>query len=310
MTRAVTAVLKRPRHFALESRELPAPGRHELLVRIAGSGVCGSDLDRWRGRPWFDYPSEPGRPGHEGWGAIETAGEHASLEPGTRVALLSDRCFADAAVVAEADVVPLPDDLEDSPVPGEALGCAFNVVRMAGIASESRVAVVGAGFLGTLVTALSHARGARVVVFSRRAHSRRLASRMGAVEALPLEAAPEGEASFDIVVEATGAQAGLDYSTPLVAPGGRLVIAGYHQDGPRQVDMRTWNWNGIELVNAHVRDSAQRIDGVREAVEAMASGLFDPSPLYSHRFALEDLDDAFAALASRPSGFTKALVTV
>ena len=32
---------------------------------------------------------------------------------------------------------------------------------------------------------------------------------------------------------------------------GRLVVAGYHQDGPRQVDMQLWNWRGLDVINAH-----------------------------------------------------------
>lgn len=309
MRKPVAAVLRRPRHFALESRELPTPGTGELLVRVEGTGVCGSDLDLWRGRPWFDYPSPPGRPGHEGWGRVEAAGGETHLRPGSRVALLSDRCFAHAAIVDEAEVVPIPDSLGDVPVPGEALGCAFNVVAMAGIQPDNMIAVVGAGFLGAVVTALAKAQGASAIAFSRRVHSREQAKTMGADQTLPLERTAELEGTFDIVVEATGAQAGIDFSTSLVAPGGRLVIAGYHQDGPRQVDMQTWNWKAIELVNAHVRRPELRLQGMRGAIDSLASGVFDPNPLYTHRYGLADLDAAFATLASRPPGFTKALVT-
>lgn len=308
MRSGVAAVLRRPRHFDLEPRDLPAPGRGELLVRMEGSGVCGSDLDLWRGRPWFDYPSPPGRPGHEGWGRVEVAGEDTHLAPGARVALLSDRCFAEATVVPEAEAVEIPESLDQVPVPGEALGCAFNVVRMARIGRNDKAAVVGAGFLGTVVTALGKARGAQVVVFSRRAHSRDVASTMGADQVLPLKGAPGAEGEFDVVVEATGAQIGIDCSTALVAPAGRLVIAGYHQDGPRKVDMQAWNWNAIELVNAHLRQTEQRLEGMRGAIASLAAGLFDLTPLYTHIYDLKNVDKAFAALASRPSGFTKALV--
>lgn len=304
----MTAVLRRPRHFDLESRDLPDPGDGELLVRMEGSGICGSDLDLWRGRPWFQYPSPPGRPGHEGWGRVEAVGDGTDQSPGARVAVLSDRCFAEAALVPDSEIVLIPGNLDHVPVPGEALGCAFNVVRMARIDARETVAVVGAGFLGTLVAALAKANGATVAVLTRRAHSRELAATMGADVTLSLQSASDCAGDFDVVVEATGAQAGIDVSTALVAPGGRLVIAGYHQDGARQIDMQSWNWKAIDVVNAHIRDARLRLEGMREAIASLASGVFDPTPLYTHRYDLKNLDAAFATLASRPSGFTKALV--
>ena len=58
----------------------------------------------------------------------------------------------------------------------------------------------------------------------------------------------------------------------VIGMGGRLVVAGYHQDGPRQVNMQDWNWKGIDVVNAHERDPAVHRHGLREAVAAVAGG--------------------------------------
>lgn len=79
----------------------------------------------------------------------------------------------------------------------------------------------------------------------------------------------------DRVIEAVGKQWPLDLAGELVCEGGRLVIAGYHQDGPRQVNMQQWNWKGIDVVNAHERDPAVQLRGLREAVEAVAGGRLD-----------------------------------
>ena len=92
------------------------------------------------------------------------------------------------------------------------------------------------------------------------------------------------------------------------ALGGRLVIAGYHQDGPRQIDMQGWNWKGIDVVNAHERDPEVQLRGVREAVEAVASGRLDTAPLYTHRYPLSRLGEALDATRDKPPGFVKALV--
>ncbi|MFC7608265.1 MDR/zinc-dependent alcohol dehydrogenase-like family protein [Teichococcus aestuarii] len=96
----------------------------------------------------------------------------------------------------------------------------------------------------------------------------------------------------------------------LTAERGRLVVAGYHQDGPRQVNMWLWNWRGIDVINAHERDPEIYMAGMREALEAVASGRLDPAPLYTHRFPLDRLAEALDATRDRPDGFLKAVVTM
>jgi threonine dehydrogenase-like Zn-dependent dehydrogenase len=72
--------------------------------------------------------------------------------------------------------------------------------------------------------------------------------------------------------------------------------------------VQLWNWRGIDVVNAHERDSAIRIRGIRQAVAAVEEGWFDPNPLYTHTFPLAQAEAAFAALTERPEGFVKAVV--
>ena len=73
--------------------------------------------------------------------------------------------------------------------------------------------------------------------------------------------------------------------------------------------MQMWNWKGIDVINAHERDPQVQLQGVREAVEAVASGRLDPAPLYTGEYALERLGEALDATRDKPGGFVKALVT-
>jgi threonine dehydrogenase-like Zn-dependent dehydrogenase len=116
------------------------------------------------------------------------------------------------------------------------------------------------------------------------------------------------DALCDRVIEAVGKQWPLDLAAELTAFGGRLVVAGYHQDGPRQVNMQMWNWKGIDVINAHERDPEVQMAGLREAVELVRSGRLDPRPLFTHRFPLEQLGGALDATRDKPDGFVKALV--
>jgi threonine dehydrogenase-like Zn-dependent dehydrogenase len=117
------------------------------------------------------------------------------------------------------------------------------------------------------------------------------------------------EESCDVVVEATGVQQALDDASRLCRTRGRLVIAGFHQDGRRSIDVQLWNWRGLDVVNAHERDDGIRLEGIRAAARAVAEGALDPAPLYTHVFPLERVADAFVLARSRPEGFVKALVT-
>lgn len=63
-----------PHRIEVQEIEIPQPGPGQVRVRIHGCGVCGSDLSRWQGRPWFDYPRAPGTPGHQGWGVVGGTG--------------------------------------------------------------------------------------------------------------------------------------------------------------------------------------------------------------------------------------------
>jgi threonine dehydrogenase-like Zn-dependent dehydrogenase len=312
------AVLAGPELVRVEAAACPAPGRGEVRVRLEGSGVCGSDLAPWQGAPWFAYPFEAGRPGHEGWGVVEAVGAGVSRpRPGTRVATLAPAAYATHLLDRADRVVPLPPNLEGAAFPGEPLGCAMNVFRRSRIEAGQTVAVVGVGFLGALLVQLAAAAGARVLAVSRRAYARTVGEAAGAEAALPLAEPAELEArvlewtggeACDRVIEATGAQVGLDAASRLVRTRGRLVIAGFHQGGPRTVDLQSWNWRGIDVINAHEREPAEYVRGMRAAVAAVERGQLDPARLITHRFPLDRLGEALAMAAARPDGFLKAVV--
>jgi threonine dehydrogenase-like Zn-dependent dehydrogenase len=312
------AVITAPRTFEIRHVEARHPEPGQVAVLVGGCGVCGSNAPVWEGRPWFDYPLSAGQPGHEAWGAVDAVGEDVSgLDIGNPVALLTPVGFQDRVVATPEDLVALPESLRGMVFPGEALGCGFNVARRSAFQHGQTVAVVGIGFLGAIVTALAVQAGAHVIAISRRTSSLDLARSLGAAETVVMDehdriigAVTEitGGDLCDTVVEAVGMQWPLDLAGQLTAVSGRLVVAGYHQDGLRSVDMQRWNWRGLDIVNAHERDPATVRRGVEEAAAAVVEGRFDPSSLYTDRYPLDQLGAAFDALVERPAGFVKAVV--
>ena len=312
------AVLSAPGEIRIDEISRPEPGEGEVLIRLEGCGVCASNLEPWAGLPWTAYPGEPGGLGHEGWGVVEATGPGVdAVAPGDRVAALSYRGFAEYDIARAEALVRLPPELDDQPFPGEPLGCAFNIFRRSDVRAGQTVAIVGIGFLGAVLTRLASEAGARVIAISRRRESLELARHYGAHETIPMDDHWEiiervrqltGDALCPRVIECVGKQWPLDLAGELTGFGGRLVVAGYHQDGPRQVNMQMWNWKGLDVINAHERDLAVQLQGLREAVQAVAGGRLDPAPLYTHRYRLEELGRALDDTRDKPAGFVKALV--
>ena len=312
------AVILDPGRLQVTDVPIPEPGEQEVRVRLEGSGVCASNLSVWQGQPWFTYPLVPGAPGHEGWGRIDAVGPGVSgLTVGERVAGLFSRAYAEYDIAPADTVIPLPAALGEQPFPGEPLGCAMNVFRRSEIGSGQTVAIVGIGFLGALLTRLATNAGARVIAISRRPFALEIARSFGATETLALDSRQPvidqihdltGGRLCDRVIEAVGEQGPLDLAAELTRERGRLIIAGYHQDGPRQVNLQLWNWRGLDVINAHERAPEVYLSGMRAALEAVVAGTLDPSPLYTHLLPLDRLGEALDLTRDRPAGFLKALV--
>src|SRR5262249_42040678 len=150
--------------------------------------------------------------------------------------------------------------------------------------------------------------GARVVALSRRPFALQLAERFGASVTLGLEKSENAvreawrlstHRGYERVIECIGSQEALDIASELTGFRARLVIAGYHQDGERLVNLQQWNWRGIDVINAHERDPAEYIRGMQEAIELVANGNLELPALLTHQFPLEDLSAAFDTLERR-----------
>jgi threonine dehydrogenase-like Zn-dependent dehydrogenase len=203
------------------------------------------------------------------------------------------------------------------PFPGEAFGCALNIFQRATIDKSHTVGIVGIGFLGACLTQLCSSVGARVIALARRAYSLDLAERCGASE---LVLADDSAAAIDAVrsltrgalcdrvIEATGFPEPLSLAAQITAHRGRLVIAGYHQDGPREVDMQLWNWRGFDVINAHERNPHIQAAGIRHAISAIDNQWLRPHQLGLRSFSFDHVETAFSCSADSNRLFTKAVV--
>ena len=295
----------------------PRPGPGEVVIEVLASGVCASELHPWaEGRPGY-----PHRFGHEPMGVVAGVGPGVDhLREGDRVTGLFKQAYADCCLADAAVLLPVPDRVADEAALGEPIACLVNAQRRTPVELADQVALIGLGYMGLGMLQLLKLRGPRrIVAIDVRQGARARAGSLGADEVYDPVELPvdyrltafqdwQSNRGFDVVVEASGTQPGLTLAGELVRAHGVLSIVGYHQGGPRQVDVGMWNWKAIDVVNAHVRRRADLLESMRIGLELTATGQLDLGSLVTHSYGLDEVDRAFGDLQAKPPGFIKAVV--
>jgi threonine dehydrogenase-like Zn-dependent dehydrogenase len=194
-----------------------------------------------------------------------------------------------------------------------------NTVELASPSLGDDVLVIGAGFMGNLVQSLVELKGPRrVIVADTRVDALERARALGAThvvnpaeESLPdvVREATEGRGA-DVTFEVTGVQAPLTVAGDVTRMSGKIVVVGYHQGEPRAIPLGHWNWMAFEIVNAHFREVATIMRGMRIGMRLLTSGRLSLDGLVTHRFDLARIGDAFHTAHEKPEGFVKATVQI
>ncbi|WP_162605555.1 alcohol dehydrogenase catalytic domain-containing protein [Jiangella ureilytica] len=146
-----------PRTSAVRTVELPGPGYGEVLLKVLVSGVCASEVADWTAGP---QSPEPPVLGHEPVGEVVAVGpDVTAFAAGDLVTGRVDAAFADLAIGAVRDLVPVPTGLDPAEALGEPLGCVVEALRRTRLDTGDRVAVVGTGFMAWYCCNYSGTRG-------------------------------------------------------------------------------------------------------------------------------------------------------
>jgi threonine dehydrogenase-like Zn-dependent dehydrogenase len=302
-----------------EDLDPPAPPPGEALVRVIVAGICNTDLELARG--YYPYS---GVPGHEFVGRVEQAagapewvgrrvvGEISAACGGCPTCLAGmrshcerrsvlgivkrDGAFAQYLALPTANLHAVPDALGDElAVFTEPLAAALQVQEQVRVTPDDRVLVIGAGKLGHLVAQTLAATRCRLQVLGR---SPRPLALLAARNIATTTAEALVKHRADVVVECTGRPEGLELARQAVRPRGTIVLKStYH--GPATVDLSRFVVDEITLVGS-------RCGPFAPALELLASGRVDPSPLVETRYPLEESLAAFEH-AAKP-GALKVLV--
>ncbi|WP_159085010.1 alcohol dehydrogenase catalytic domain-containing protein [Planctomonas deserti] len=269
-----------------------------VRVRVAYVGVCHSDTALVaEGAAEF-----PRRLGHEVSGTV-TESRASAVPEGSRVsAYVGDGYATEVVLPAERAVLLHPAcGLLDGAL-AEPLACVIGGMEMLDLARVPRVVLVGAGFMGLMALRYLVAAGHPVTVIEPRERARELAVGWGADRVLhPDEVPGTMNAGCPVVIEATGGAAGLQLAGDLAAIAGTLGILGYHQSqgGRRTVDMESWNFRALRVLNLHHRDTGDLLRWMDRAQRLAAHGILRPAELVDARVGLEGLPALFAG-AHRP----------
>jgi 2-desacetyl-2-hydroxyethyl bacteriochlorophyllide A dehydrogenase len=310
------AVLYGPRDFHIDEEPIPKIQPDEVLLRVAACGVCTSELDQWEGKSsGLSYPRFIG---HEVSGTVQKVGSDVqSFRVGDRVgAWVTERGFAEYAAVKAEYCFPAGDVPLDLAL-AEPLACSVNAVEMANLSMADDVVIIGAGFMGNLVQKLVQLKGPRhLIVADTRSDALERAKKMGATRIVNVksESLPDvvkemtGGRGADVSFEATGAQAALTLLGDVTRMSGKVVIVGYHQGGMREIPLAYWNWMAFQIFNAHFREISTIMRGMRIGMRLLTSGRLSLEDLVTHRFQLNEINQAFLAACEKPEGFVKSTI--
>jgi threonine dehydrogenase-like Zn-dependent dehydrogenase len=281
----------------LHLAEIPIPSvNDEVLIKVSLSGICNTDLEIEKG-----YAGFQGTLGHEFVG-VATAGELArrrvvgeinvgcgSCEKcragdsrhcaGRSVLGIVDRDGAHAEYVSlpERNLIAVPDNVSDEmAVFVEPLAAAYGILELVNISRDARIAVVGDGKLGLLCAMTLRLHADDVTLIGKHPAKISIAERAGANGVLLENADSSGP--FDLVVEASGSEAGFMTAIDRVRPRGTVVLKSTFKGPP--------SWDASKIVVNEVKVVGSRCGRFEPALELLASGRIDPTPLISAAFKL------------------------
>jgi threonine 3-dehydrogenase len=327
---------RRERGLWLEEVEKPSIGINDVLIRVLRTGICGTDVHIYN---WDDWAQKtipvPMVIGHEFVGRVEKVGSNvADFFPGEMVSgeghVVCGRCRNCLAgrrhlcaktmgvgvnrpgAFAEYIALPMTNiwrHHESIPLDVAAIfdpfGNAVHTALAFPVLGED-VLITGAGPIGIMAAAVVRHAGARyTVITDLNPYRLELARKLGVTLAVnPVETELRSvqeqlgmSEGFDIGLEMSGSEAALRGMIANMSHGGRIAILGI-PTGEMTIDWRTVIFNMLTLRGIYGREMYETW---YKMTVMLQSGL-DISPVITHRFSIDDYEEAFAVMRSGNSG--------
>jgi threonine dehydrogenase-like Zn-dependent dehydrogenase len=327
-----------PGETELGNANKPAPGPGDLLLRTRYIGLCGTDLNTFRGKnPMVTYPRIPG---HEIAATIVDAGDGvpAQFEPGIDVTVSpytscgicascrrgrTNACLSNQTLGVQRDgamqeyfTVPWVKAFVANGLTlreltlVEPLGVGFHTVSRARVADSDTVAVIGCGAVGLGAVAASAFRGANTVIIDIDDAKLSVARQAGAHHSINsrsedvhtrLQELTNGHGP-DVIIEAVGLPATYRMAIEEVAFTGRVVYVGYAKE-PVTYETKYFVQKELDILG-----SRNSLDEFPDVIAMLLQGRFPVETTISKVVPLEQAGEALAGWADAPQAITKILV--
>ena len=320
-------VMEGPRKSKIIKVPIPSYSENEMLVRVTLTGMCHSELYPWASAKAGDIL------GHESIGVVEAVGKNVKgFAVGDRVTGLGGGAYKEYIVVQPEKMAHVPDSLKDEDAISEPLACILSAAMKLPVETlGDTVAVVGCGYMGLGTISLFKAMGyGNIIAVDLRDEALENAKKFGATETYKPDELPEmyrsnfetiGKADLTrsgdnanvfapgipTVMEFTGTESGLQLAGELVKAHGRLGIGGYHNDGPRSIDYKLWNFKAITTINCHERRIEYEAGLCRRCMELLEKGIWQFTGV-TKIYDMQDFDKVSEMMENHTDNFIKAAI--
>ncbi|MDP6801098.1 MAG: zinc-binding dehydrogenase [SAR202 cluster bacterium] len=307
-----------------EEIPIPDPEPGKVLVKTTLASICGSDLHIvYMGWNVHEFPLPHGYPGHEGVGEVVDGGG-TGFEPGELVLtapnIWGSKCFAGYQLIDPQFLLRLPTDTPQTHLlMAQQLGTVvFGCRRLPSLVGKT-VVVVGQGSVGLFHDFMLRRIGAHKIIAiepvpERLAHGHR----MGVDEAIDVTGQRATDAVMDLtngegadlVIEGVGSVETLNQTLQLVKPLGRVAVFGL----PPTMDRVPFDWDTFfrKRLDLHTVFGAQDEPGLpafQLAVDFIRNGEIDMEPFVTHRYDVNQVQDAFDLATAKEEGALKVSLT-
>lgn len=330
-------ILTEPGQARMAEVAKPSAGPGQALLKVRRVGLCGSDLNSFRGRnPMVSFPRIPG---HEVAATIvEMSVAHPALAVGMDVTLSPytncgecvscrrgrpNACEFNQTLGVQRDgaltefiSIPLERLFAaklslDELCLVEPLTVGFHAAARGRVATGETAVVIGCGGVGLGAIAGAAFRGARTVAVDVDDAKLAIARRAGAAHTVHVERENLGAAlreltggqGPDVIVEAVGTPATFRAAVEEVAYTGRVVYIGYAKE-PVCYETRLFVQKELDILGTR---NAQP-DDFHQVIAMLEAGRFPVREIISTKVSMEQVPEIFAAWSANPSRFTKIMI--
>ena len=300
------AILDRPYHMSLAYAEIPEPGDGEVRVKIRYVGVCGSDLEAYRGTRSPAFLSTPARLGHEVAGIIDKVGPNVNgLKMGDVVTCRYVwGAFSKYIVCKPFNVKVLPADFplkETSLI--EILPGVLHAAKLGKIDQTKNVLIMGQGVSGLVLTqVIRQFNPKNLAVTDLYDKNLELAAKYGATNTykLPAPDVPTMEVvgrdfpqGFDVVVPCLLEGDGMVDAIDCASLCGRIIMYGCIGICHKPIDFFLVHRKRLEIYSTEPRKDIDMRRFFQESIQMVLDGLVNTSEMITHIVPLSEIQKAF-----------------